>query len=150
VKAVVAAALAVAASACTPYLTAQSVAPPGRIGWLDTKHHVLELSAGVAIAFACEKNGPCRAATAISDDPATATVWPAHLARLATRFDAGWTGATSMVPATSFIVVGQRAGRTTIHVRSRDGNRDLTVSVLPEPTPLPPVAAAPAPAAPPR
>jgi hypothetical protein len=132
-----------ALAACKPTLTALSMPPPGRTGWLDTKHRTLEVSPGVAIAFTCEKwdGGPCKNATATVDDPAIATVVPAHLARLAARID---DMDTSMVPTTSFVVVARGSGVTTVRVRSDDGDRTLAVTVLPGATP---VAAAPVAAA---
>jgi len=126
-------ALLLLVAACNPTLYAMSTPPPGRVGWLDTKERTLEMSNGVAIAFACEKwdGGPCRGATAASADPAIADVVPAHLARLDARLD---NTDVSMVPATSFLVVGHKPGKVTIHVRSDDGDRELEVTVLPEPS----------------
>lgn len=127
-------AAALALGACKPVLFAQSVAPPGRTGWFDSKHRHLTVSPGVAIAFACEKfGGPCKGARATSDDPSIAAVVPAHLARLEARLEGGWSNATSMVPTTSFLVVAGKSGETRIHVRSSDGDRDLTVTVLAPP-----------------
>jgi hypothetical protein len=122
-------------AACNPTLTAMSMPPPGRTGWLDTKHRTLEVSPGVAIAFECEKwdGGPCKNATATADDPAIATVMPAHLARLDARID---DTSTSMVPTTSFVVVARASGVTTVRVRSDDGDRTLAVTVLPGATPV--------------
>ena len=90
---------------------------------------------------------------AVLADPTIAAVVPAHLARLEARLEPGWAATTSMVPATSFVVVARAAGKTTVHVRSSDGDRDLTVTVVAPPTiaaPVgsfpgssPPVAAAP-------
>jgi hypothetical protein len=120
-------------AACKPTLYALSTPPPGRSGWLDTKHRTLELSSGVAIAFACETwdGGPCAKATASSDAPAIADVAPAQLARLQPRVDGA---TTSMVPATSFVVIARAPGTAHVQVRSADGDRTLTVTVLPEPT----------------
>jgi hypothetical protein len=134
---------ALALGACKPTLYAMSMPPPGRTGWLDSKELTLEVSPGVALAFACEKwdGGPCRKATATSDDPRIADVVPAHLARLDARLD---NTTTSMVPATSFVVVAHAAGTTAIHVHSDDGDRTLDVTVDADPTR---VVAAPAPAA---
>jgi hypothetical protein len=134
---------ALALAGCKPTLYALSTPPPGRTGWLDTKHRTLEVSPGVAIAFACDKwdGGPCKKATATVDDPSIASVVPAHLARLEARMD---DTDTSMVPATSFVVVARASGTTTVRVHSDDGDRALTVTVLPGATP---VAEAKAPAA---
>jgi len=130
-------AAAAALTGCKPVLYALSTPPPGRTGWFDSKERTLEVTAGVAIAFACEHDGgPCKHATARSDDPTIADVMPAHLARLDARVDPGWTPTTSMVPATSFVVIAHGAGKTVVHVRSDDGDRDLTVTVLPEPVPV--------------
>ena len=127
-------AVALALGACRPTLFALSTAPPGRTGWLDTKHRHLTVSTGVAIAFACEKlGGPCKHARATSDDPAIAEVVPADLERLQARVEPGWTASTSMVPTSSFVVVARAAGETTIHVRSADGDRDLSVTVVAAP-----------------
>jgi hypothetical protein len=127
-------ALGVALAGCKPTLYALSTPPPGRSGWLDSDDNSLEVSAGVAIAFACDhQGGPCRHASATSDAPAIAEVRPAHLARLEARVDPGWAPTTSMVPATSFVIVAHGAGRTVVHVRSDDGDRDLQVTVIAAP-----------------
>jgi hypothetical protein len=142
---------AIALAGCKPQLYALSTPPPGRSGWLDSKERTLEVTAGVAIAFACEHDGgPCKHARATSDDPAIADVVPAHLARLDARVDPGFTPTTSMVPATSFVVVAHAPGTTVVHVRSDDGDRDLTVTVLPEPAPAVVTARAEAPPPAPR
>jgi len=122
---------------CKPVLYALSPPPPGRSAWLDSKDSTLEVSQGIAIAIACEKDGPCRHATARADDPSIAEVVPAHLARLDARTEPGFTPTTSMVPATSFVLIARSAGHTVVRVRSADGDRDLDVTVVPAPTRAP-------------
>jgi hypothetical protein len=77
-------------AACNPYLTQQSVAPPGRSARLDEvngfwglKRYRLEVSEGVALALTCYKGGPCEKLKVVSDDPAIAEVRTASLAQLA-------------------------------------------------------------------
>jgi hypothetical protein len=132
----------VALAGCGPTLYALSAPPPGRTGWLDSDKDTLDVTDGVAIAFACEKHGPCRNARAQSEDPNVAEVVPAHLARLDPRIGDAWAFTISMVPATTFVVVARATGRTVIHVRSDDGDRDLTVRVAPAPAAAPVAATA--------
>src|SRR5688572_32861196 len=80
----------IALAACNPYLTQQSVAPPGRAARLDevtgfwgtVKHYRLEISEGVALALTCNKGAPCERVNVVSEDPAIAEVRPASLAKL--------------------------------------------------------------------
>jgi hypothetical protein len=140
--AAVALALAATCLGCNPYLTAQSLPPPGRAGSLEAvdgfwsiKYYKLELSAGTALALTCEQGGPCRMMRAVSRDPEVAQVIPASLARLETT---GW---AANRPAASFVVVGKRAGTTTIEVRAKEGKRRIEVTVLAPPSPAPVMAA---------
>ncbi len=109
---------------CGPWLYAQSTPPPGAVASLDTDDERAEISEGAALAFRCEKSGPCQHATATSDDPEIADVMPASLARLDLAF---WNGEAA--PAT-FVIVGKSPGRTRIRVRSSDGGVNLSVKVI--------------------
>lgn len=109
---------------CGPWLYAMSTPPPGAVGMLDTDDERAEVSEGAALAFRCEKHGPCKHATATSDDPEIADVLPANLARLDEAF---WNG---VQPPTTFVIVGKAAGRTRVHVRSSDGDVTLDVVVV--------------------
>ena len=128
--------LVLALAACNPYLTQQSVAPPGRSARLDgvngfwgLKYYKLELSEGVALALTCDKGGPCSKPIIRSDDPAIAEVRPASLAVLER---VGW---TDNVASSAFVVVGKAPGTTKLHVRTGDGNRDVVVTVVAPPPP---------------
>jgi hypothetical protein len=121
-----------AGTGCLPSLVAESPPPPGRSARLDvdtsfwgTRHYRLELSQGVAVAIRCEYGGPCEKLAASSDNPAVADVRPAALSAL---WPAGLSG--NRQPAAAFVVVGRAPGSTTIRVRSKDGGRDLPVTVV--------------------
>jgi hypothetical protein len=135
------AALVLAAAAfcagCLPTLTAESTAPPGRTARLDAetgfwccvKYYRLELSQGVALAVSCNAGGPCEKLTATSDDPAVAEVRAAALTALR---PAGYMG--NQQPTSAVVIVGKAPGATTIRVRSRDGDREVRVTVVSPPT----------------
>ncbi len=127
--------LAALASACSPNLTAQSFAPPGRAARLDEvtgfwgsiKSYRLELSQGVALAFTCSRGGPCEHETVVSDDPAIAEIRPAALGVLERS------GQDNQATAAASIVVGKRPGTTHVHVHAEEGDRDIAVTVVPPP-----------------
>ena len=122
---------------CNPMLVAQSSAPPGRSARLDEvrgfwgpKSYRLELSQGVALALTCHHGGPCEKMTVASDDPAIAEV---RRASLGTLERSGMYGQATSAAA---VVVGKAPGTTWIRVRSKDGNRDIAVTVVPPPGPI--------------
>ncbi|MBA3396595.1 MAG: hypothetical protein H0T89_28450 [Deltaproteobacteria bacterium] len=129
--------LVVAASvlgACNPYLTAQSAAPPGRVARLDPvdgfwsiKSYKVELSVGVALAVTCAEGGPCHDLTVVSDDPAIATVRPASLGTLQPS------GIASQATASAVVIVGKAPGTTRLRLRSREGTRDIRVTIVAPP-----------------
>ena len=125
-----------ALAACNPYLTQQSVAPPGRSARLDPvngfwglKHYRLELSEGVALALTCEHNGPCEKPNILSEDPAIAEVRLASLAALER------VGLDANAPSSAFVVVGKAPGTTKIHVKVGKRKRDVVVTVIAPPGP---------------
>ena len=129
-----AAALVVMLAACDPFLAGQSVAPPGRTARLDevkgfwgVKSYRLELSHGVAFALTCTNVGPCEHATIVSDDPAIAEVRPASLGVLER---AGW---TNRQQSSAVVVVGKAPGSTRLHLRAKEGKREIVVTVVPAP-----------------
>lgn len=145
-KALGLAALAVVAlAACNPTLSAQSIAPPGRNMvfdsvdgfWGNTKYYRLEMSEGVAFAVTCEKSGPCEKLVATSDDPGVAEVRPAALQKLVPTDYRGMN--QTQIAMSAVVIVGKHPGQTTIRLRSKDGNRDVKVTITP-----PPVLGAPA------
>jgi hypothetical protein len=116
---------------CTPNLYAITTPPPTRTAELRSENpifakrkHFARLSAGVALAFNCSRSGPCRGATAASDDPSIARVERAHLNRL----EQDLMSADSRSPAT-FVLVGVRPGETWVRVRSKSGNAKIKVTV---------------------
>lgn len=130
--------LALALAACNPYLTQQSVAPPGRSARLDEVHgfwglkrYRLEVSEGVALALTCYRGGPCEKLKATSENPAIAEVRPASLAQL----HAIGYGGTHQQPASAFIVVGKAPGTTRVRVSAKEGKRDVIVTVIAPPAP---------------
>lgn len=131
-----AAALATVA-ACHPTLTAESPAPPGRSARLDAvngfwgvQRYRLEISQGVALAVSCTYGGPCEKLVATSDDKAIAEVRAASFQALR---PAGYTG--NQQPAAAVVIVGKAPGTTTVRLRSKDGGRDVQVTVVPTPAP---------------
>ena len=129
--------LALALAACNPYLTQQSVAPPGRAARLDEvngfwglKHYRVELSEGVALALTCNRGGPCEKTRVLSDDPAIAEVRPASLAALE---PVGFAG--SQQPASAFVIVGKAPGTTKLRVTAKGGKREVIVTVIAPPPP---------------
>ena len=123
-------------AACNPYLTQQSVAPPGRSARLDEvrgfwglKHYRLEISEGVALALTCNQGGPCEKTTVISDDRSIAEVRPASLSALQP------VGLSSQMPSSAFVVVGKAPGTTKLHVRAKEGTREVVVTVVAPPAP---------------
>jgi hypothetical protein len=142
-KLVLTAALALAA--CNPYLTQQSVAPPGRSARLDEvngfwglKRYRLEVSEGVALALTCYKGGPCEKMKVGSDDPKIAEVRIASLAQLASSPYS----LANPQPATAFLVVGKAPGTTRVHVSAKEAKRDVVVTVIGPPSSRPAAAAA--------
>lgn len=129
-------ALAAAGAGCLPTLRAESTAPPGRVARLDAetgfwgiKSYRLELSQGVALAVSCEQLGPCEQLAATSDNPAIAEVRPAALTALR---PAGW---TNQQPAAAVVIVGKAPGKTAVRVQSKEGGRQIRVTVVPPPGP---------------
>lgn len=123
--------------ACAPVLMSESPAPPGRSARLDAvdgfwsiKSYRLELSQGVAIAVSCYRGGPCEKLAVTSDNPAVAEVKPASLGVLVPN---GSALAGNRSTTAAFVVVGKQPGQTRVHVRSKDGGRELAVTVVPPP-----------------
>jgi len=143
---------AMSLTACDPYLFQNSVAPPGRSARLDevtgfwgqVKHYRLEVSEGVALAFTCRDGGPCEKMKVISDNPQIAEVRLASLAQLQTN---GYSPNAEQQPVAAFVVVGKGAGSTKIHVRAKEGSRDIVVTVVGTPGSTTAAAAAPVTAA---
>ena len=124
-----------ALAACDPHLYQQSVAPPGRSARLDEvrgfwglKHYRLEVSRGVALAITCTQAGPCEKTKVTSEDPAIAEVRPASLSALE-QLAFG----PNQQPSSAFVVIGKAPGATRLHVSSKNGNRDVVVTVIAAP-----------------
>ena len=116
---------------CTPHLYAITTPPPTRTAELRSENpifakrkHFARLSAGVALAFNCSNSGPCRGATATSDDASIARVERAHLGRL--EHDVMSVDST---PPTTFLLVGVQPGETWVRVRSKSGNTKIKVTI---------------------
>lgn len=132
--------LALALAACNPMLYQASAPPPARSARLDpvtnfwgvTKRYRLEVSTGIAVALRCEDGGPCEHMKVVSDDPAIAEV---RLASLSQLENAPYMASYSSVqqPLAALVVVGKAPGKTRLHVTTKDGWRDVTVTVIPPP-----------------
>ncbi len=122
-------ALVVWASGCSPTLTAQSVAPPGRTALLDENHghYDLDLSQGVAIAIACYYEGPCKNVVVSTEDASIADVKGASFGALQNQ----WTGGS--YSNAGIVVIGKAPGKTRIKVKTKDGNKTINVVVLAPP-----------------
>jgi len=117
---------------CLPTLSSQSLPPPGRTARLDavdgfwqTKYYRLELTEGVAFALTCERGGPCEKLVAKSDDPAIADVRPASLGMLEPS--------GNKMASSALVIVGKQPGETWVRLRSKDGNRDVKVTIVAPP-----------------
>jgi len=124
---------------CAPNLSAQSVAPPGRTARLDEvrgfwgiQSYRIELSAGVALAVTCYQTGPCEELSVISDNPAIAEVRPASIGTLE-RNGMGTNQATS----SGIVIVGKAPGTARLRLRTKDGKRDIAVTIIAPPQPTP-------------
>lgn len=141
---VVTAVIVILASGCSPTLTAQSAAPPGRSARMDEvsgfwgpKSYRVELSAGVALAVSCYEEGPCEKLVMTSEDPAIAEV---HAASLGTLERAGF---ANQQTTAAVVVVGKTPGTTKLHMSTkRGGKRVVAVTVIAPPVPTPPAAVA--------
>ena len=129
---------------CPPVLTAQSTAPPSRAARLDAisgfwgiENYRLELTKGVAIAITCSDGKPCEKMRVTSDDPNIVEVRDASLAQLEQQGNALATRVYERQTMSALVAVGKSPGKTTIRVRSADGDRDIYVTVV-----APPMAAA--------
>jgi hypothetical protein len=132
-----AALILLALAACNPTLIAYSGPPPARTAQLDpvknfwgTKSYRMELSSGVAIAVVCYEGGPCRDLKITSDDSKIADVRPASLGGLQQGFDRA-------TPLAGFVVVGKTAGTTKLHLKTKDGWREIAVTIVAQPPPVP-------------
>ena len=128
-------------SGCPPVLTAQSTAPPSRAARLDAIHsfwgidnYRLELTKGVAIAITCSDGKPCERMRVTSDDPNIVEVRDASLAQLEQQGNAYAARAYERQTMSALVAVGKSPGKTTIRVRSADGDRDIYVTVIAPPT----------------
>lgn len=128
--------LLVLLAGCNPYLTQQSVAPPGRQahlnevrGFWGLKHYRLNISEGVALAVTCERGGPCKNAKVVSRNPAIAEVRAAALSQLK---PVGMGGRVQSPPS-AFVIVGKSPGTTRLHLTTEDGGRDVWVTVAASP-----------------
>jgi hypothetical protein len=135
-------------AACNPYLYQASAPPPARTARLDpvtnwlgvTKRYRLEVSEGVAVAMRCEQAGPCEHMTVLSENPAVAEVRMASLSQLQTSVYGG--SSYQQQPLAGLVVVGKTPGITKLHVKTKDGSRLVTVTVIAPPTVGNPVTAA--------
>ena len=136
VYALVAVTVIVAMSACNPILRAESPAPPGRSARLDEvtnrwgiiKSYRMELSQGVALAMTCYYGGPCEKMKVVSDDPNIVDVRAASFGVLEHN------GLAGTATASAVVVVGKTPGSTKLHLTSKQGDREIVVTII-EPPP---------------
>lgn len=121
-------------AACNPYLTQQSVAPPGRQARMDevrgfwgVKHYRLAISEGVAMAVTCDQGGPCERMKVESDDPSIAEVRPASLQALEQ------VGMMGQLPSSAFVIIAKAPGKTRVRLRSAEGKRSVYINVVAPP-----------------
>jgi hypothetical protein len=113
-------------------LSALTAAPPGKVAHLDDDDDTIDLSRGIALGFECNSSedsyyGPCRQATATVDDEGVASVYASYLDSLAESYNGGIAGPRSR---TAFVVVGLHAGKTDMHISSKDGDVSFEVTVF--------------------
>lgn len=128
-------AVIVAMSACNPYLRAESPAPPGRSARLDEvtnrwgviKSYRMELSQGVALAMTCYYGGPCEKMKVTSDNPNVADVRPASFGVLEHN------GLAGTATASAVVIVGKTPGSTKLHLTSKEGDREIVVTIIEQP-----------------
>jgi hypothetical protein len=113
------------------HLSAVTTPPPTRTSDLNDQNETIELSAGAALGFECWHNtwfdaGPCPKATAKTDDPNIARVYPAYLDQLV--FD--YYGRHSMTPQVGFVIVAIRPGTTVLRVHTDGTNDEYEVKVV--------------------
>ncbi|MBA3501707.1 MAG: hypothetical protein M4D80_07135 [Myxococcota bacterium] len=128
--AVIAIALLFWASGCGPLLYSQSAPPPGRTAALDENdgHYDLDISQGVAIAIACEHDGPCKDVVVTTENEAIADVKGASFSKLEKS-------AYTMYASTpaGIVIVGKSPGKTRVKVKTNDGTKTVNVHVLAPP-----------------
>ncbi len=128
---------ALALAACAPILNVESPAPPGRSARMDEvknfwglQYYRMELSTGVALALTCTAPSPCELMKVVSDDPAIVEV---RLASLGVLQKNPW-GQSAQQTSAALVVVGKATGSTTVRVTSKDGDRDIHITVVPPPS----------------
>ncbi|HLL21003.1 MAG TPA: hypothetical protein VK427_02680, partial [Kofleriaceae bacterium] len=119
--------LVVLASACGPYLIAQSTPPPGRVASLerDGDEYDLQLTQGVAIAVSCDDHSPCKDVVVSTEDAAIADVKGAAFGTL--ERDPYLLDAAA--PA-GVVVIGKAPGKTRVKVKSSGGTKTIDVTVI--------------------
>ncbi len=112
------------AAGCNPTMSLRTAAPPTTTIVWDGLDHRIALTEGVAVGFDvwCAW-GPCKDVRTVTEAPAIAQVYTAHLG---TRTQA-WGPRT----APAFALVGVAPGRTLLHVSEGTHVSTLTVTVLP-------------------
>ena len=124
------------ASGCGPFLSAQSLPPPGRTAAFDADDDHLTLSQGVAIVLSCYHGGPCRDVVVSTADASIADVKSASIG--ANALAAGAAGAAeprySTATTAGFVVVGKHPGTTKVKVKTSKGTKTIRVDVVPPPS----------------
>lgn len=114
------------------YLEALTVPPPGKAATLDTENRTLELSRGIAFAFACTESGgysgPCRDATITSTEPSIATAFSSYVDELDRAYDGGDLGPRNK---SAFVIVGMTPGTTDVRITTEGEDVTISVSVVP-------------------
>ncbi len=123
------AAAAAALIGCSPDLAAVTVPPPGAVAELDNIEETVALTRGIALGFECTYQGnPCASATAEIEDPAVASVFPAYVDLL--NRDYGGNALPTGKQRTVFVIVGNKAGDTSLSLSSSDGDVSFSVKIV--------------------
>ncbi len=121
-----------ALAGCSPSLNAVTRPPPSKSA--DMYHPFgdpdsIHLSRGAAIGLDCRElwwGGACENAVMTSDDPNVARVLPAYLKHAP---DPWMAGRVEPQRERGFVVLATGPGRTTVHVRSEEGESSVDVTV---------------------
>src|SRR5262249_17859398 len=107
----------------SPNFQALTIPPPTKTAKLHDANRTIEVSKSVALNFECNYQGvPCTSAKAEVDDSKIATVMPAFVDALSPAIAGGSGRTRGAKPRAVFVVLGVAEGKTTLSVKSDDGD----------------------------
>ncbi len=110
---------------CEIHLSAVTTPPPGKSAEVDDHEESILISKGAALGVECTfQVRECENATAETDDPSIAQVWPASVDWLGPDYEQG------PQPAAVFVVVGKQVGSTKLRIDTADGDDVFDVDVV--------------------